>query len=63
MTLEVLNNEMIIAMKAKNKPRKDAISSVISAVKKAVIDSGKKDNITEELVNNILQCRAKSPLL
>lgn len=54
MTLEVLNNEMIIAMKAKNKPRKDAISSVISAVKKAAIDKKQKGNITEELVNEVL---------
>ena len=54
MTLETLQKEMIAAMKAKNKVRKDTISSIVSAVKKAAIDNKCKDNITEELVNTII---------
>ena len=54
MTLEVLQNEMIAAMKAKNKIRKDTISSLIGAVKKTAIDERCKDNITEELVNRVI---------
>ena len=54
MTLEVLQKEMITAMKAKDKVRKDTISSLVSAVKKVAIDEKCKDNITEELVNKVL---------
>jgi hypothetical protein len=45
---------MIAAMKAKEKARKDAISSVISAVKKVAIDEGCRDNIQEELVDRVI---------
>ena len=54
MTLEVLQKEMIAAMKAGNKLRKDTISSLIGAVKKTAIDEKCKDNITEELVNKVI---------
>ena len=54
MTLETLQKEMIAAMKAKNKVRKDTISSIVSAVKKAAIENKCKDNITEELVNTVI---------
>ena len=54
MTLETLQKEMIAAMKAKKKVRKDTISSIVSAVKKAAIDNKCKDNITEELVNTVI---------
>ena len=54
MTLEVLQKEMINAMKAHNKLRKETISSLIGAVKKVAIDERCKDNITEELVNRVL---------
>lgn len=54
MTLEILQNEMITAMKDRNKLRKETISSLIGAVKKAAIDKKCKDNITEELVNEVL---------
>jgi uncharacterized protein YqeY len=54
MTLEVLQKEMISAMKAKDKIRKDTISSLIGAVKKMAIDEKCKDNITEELVNRVI---------
>lgn len=54
MNLEVLQKEMIAAMKAKNKSRKDTLSSLISAVKKTAIDEKCKDNIKEDLVNRVL---------
>ena len=54
MTLEILNREMIAAMKEHNKIRKEVISSLIGAVKKAAIDKKCKDNITEDLVNEVI---------
>ena len=54
MQLETLQREMITAMKAGNKLRKETISSLIGAVKKTAIDEKCKDNITEELVNKVI---------
>lgn len=54
MQFEQLQKDMIAAMKAKDKPRKESISSLISAVKKAAIDKGCRDNITEELVDSVI---------
>ena len=51
MTIETLQSEMIAAMKNKNMPRKTAISNYIAAIKKAAIDKGCRDNISEEFVN------------
>jgi uncharacterized protein YqeY len=51
MQIEQLQKDMIAAMKARDKVRKDAISSLVSAVKKTAIDEGCRDNIKEELVN------------
>lgn len=54
MEFEKLQKDMVIAMKAKDKARKDAISSLISAVKKTAIDQGCRDNITSDLVDRII---------
>ena len=54
MNLETLQKDMIAAMKAKEKLKKETISSLISAVKKAGIDSGDRENIPEELVNQTI---------
>ena len=54
MTLEILQSEMIKAIKNKDKIRKDTISSIVQAVKKAAIDGKCKDNIPEELVDKAL---------
>lgn len=54
MQLETLQKEMIAAMKAKDKARKDAISSLVSAAKKAGIDAGCRDNIGEDLVDKVI---------
>lgn len=54
MELKVLQSEMVAALKARNKFRKDVISSLVGAVKKAAIDKNCRDNVTEELVNAVL---------
>ena len=54
MNLEVLQKEMIAAMKAHDKLRKETISSMIGNIKKAAIDENCRNDITEELVNRIL---------
>lgn len=54
MNIETLQKEMITAMKNKDKIRKDTISSLVSAVKKAAIDNKCKDDITEKLVDQVL---------
>ena len=54
MKLETLQKEMIAAMKAKDKVRKDVISSLIAAVKKYGIDNGVRNDITEEMTDAVL---------
>jgi uncharacterized protein YqeY len=54
MQLEQLQKDMIAAMKAKDKVRKEAISSLISAAKKVAIDKGCRDNIMEDLVDGVI---------
>lgn len=54
MEMETLQKEMIAAMKARDKVRKDAISGLVSAAKKAAIDEGCRDDIKEELVNRVI---------
>lgn len=60
MNLETLQKDMIAAMKAKDKVRKDAISSLVSAVKKAAIDEKMRDDIPEELVDRVILKELKS---
>ena len=54
MEFKKLQSDMVAAMKARDKARKDTISSLISAVKKLAIDEGKRDNIPEELVDRAI---------
>ncbi|MCI9176529.1 MAG: GatB/YqeY domain-containing protein [Lachnospiraceae bacterium] len=54
MEIKTLQNDMIAAMKAKEKGRKDAISALVSAVKKAAIDEGCRENIPETLVDRVI---------
>ncbi|MGN0390828.1 MAG: GatB/YqeY domain-containing protein [Wujia sp.] len=54
MQFETLQKDMVAAMKARDKSRKDSISALISAVKKAAIDEGCRDDIKEELVDRII---------
>ena len=54
MKLKELQDAMIAAMKAKDKVTKDAVSSLISAVKKVAIDEGCRDDISSELVDRVI---------
>lgn len=54
MTIEVLQKDMIQAMKNRDKARKDSISALISAVKKVAIDEGCREDIKEELVDRVI---------
>ncbi len=54
MQFEKLQKDMVAAMKAHDKVRKDAISSLISAIKKTAIDEGSRDDIKEELVDRAI---------
>ena len=54
MTLEGLRKDMVAAMKAKDKTTKDAISSLVSAAKKAAIDEGCRDDVPESLVDRVI---------
>lgn len=60
MKFEVLQKDMVAAMKARDKARKDTISSLISAAKKLAIDEGKRENIPEELVDRAILKEAKT---
>ena len=54
MTIEVLQSEMVKALKEGNKFRKEAISMLVAQIKRAAIDKGCRDNIDEALVNEEL---------
>lgn len=54
MTIKELQTAMIAAMKAKEKARKDTISSLIAAVKKCAIDAGCRDDIPDEMVDSVI---------
>ena len=54
MQLEALRKDMVAAMKAKDKERKEAISSLVSAGKKAAIDAGCRDDIPESMVDQVI---------
>ena len=60
MKIEVLQKEMIAAMKAKDKERKDSISSLIGAIKKVAIDERVREDIPEELVDRVILKEMKS---
>ena len=60
MELAILQSAMIAAMKAKDKPRKDAISALVSAVKKAGIDAGCRDDIPTSMVDQVILKELKS---
>lgn len=54
MTFETLHNDMVAAMKAHDKARKAVISTLIADVKKAAIDAGTRDDISEALVDQVI---------
>ena len=60
MELATLQSAMIAAMKTKDKPRKDAISALVSAVKKAGIDAGCREDIPTSMVDQVILKELKS---
>lgn len=54
MTIEQLTQDMYAAMKAKDKFKKDTLSAIIGNIQKVAIDKKRKDNITEELVDEVV---------
>lgn len=60
MQMETLQKDMIAAMKNHDKARKEAISSVIQAVKFVAINEGHRDDIKEELVDRVILKELKS---
>lgn len=55
MKLEDLKKAMVEAMKAKDKDKKDAISSLVDAAKKIAIDKGlDRENIPEDIIGQVI---------
>jgi len=54
MKYETLHNDMVAAMKARDKARKGVISNLIADVKKAAIDAGSREDIPEALVDQVI---------
>ena len=60
MKFEQLQKDMMAAMKARDKVRKDALSALVSAAKKVGIDENCRDNISEEIVDRVILKEIKS---
>lgn len=60
MKYEQIRNDMVKAMKDKDKERKDSISSLIDAIKKVAIDEGHRDDIKDEFVDKIVMKELKA---
>ncbi|MEE3392574.1 MAG: GatB/YqeY domain-containing protein [Lachnospiraceae bacterium] len=60
MEFKTLQKEMVAAMKAHDKARKEVISTLVSAAKKIAIDEGKRDNISEEIVGRAIAKELKT---
>ena len=51
MTIDILQNQLIQAMKEKNKVKKEVIADMIACAKNMAIEKKCKDNITEDIVD------------
>ncbi|MCR5792082.1 MAG: GatB/YqeY domain-containing protein [Lachnospiraceae bacterium] len=60
MDFKTLQNAMIAAMKARDKERKESISVLVSAAKKAAIDAGCREDIPDEIVDAAILKEIKS---
>lgn len=60
MKFDTLQKDMISAMKAHDKARKDSISALVSAAKKLAIDGGCREDIPEEMVDQAVLKELKS---
>lgn len=54
MTLAQLKSDMIAAMKAGDKVKKNNISFLVGAIKKVAIDKGLREDIPDELVDEVI---------
>ena len=54
MTLEKLNKDLVAAMKENDVAKKEVLRSAIGNIKKAAIDKKIGDNITEQLIDEVL---------
>ena len=60
MKFEEIRQAMIAAMKAHDKPRKEALSSLMEAIKKVAIDEGHRDDISDEFADRVILKEIKS---
>ena len=60
MEFKEVQQAMIAAMKARDKERKEAISDLVSAIKKLAIDEGSRENITQDQVARAVLKEMKS---
>ncbi len=60
MKFETLQKDMMAAMKARDKERKDSIAVLVSAAKKLAIDAGCREDIPEEMVDAAIMKEIKS---
>lgn len=60
MKYEKIREDMVLAMKNKDKERKDAISSLVDAIKKVAIDEGHRDDIQDAFVDKIVMKELKA---
>lgn len=60
MQFKELQTKMYDAMKEKDKTKKDTISAIINTAKNTAINSGDKDNITEEMTDNAIKKELKT---
>lgn len=60
MNFKELQGEMVAALKAGDKVKKNAISNLIAAIKKVAIDEGTRDNIPDELTDRVILKELKS---
>ena len=58
--IKELQDSMVLAMKAKDKFRKDSIAALVSAVKKVGIDNGCREDIPDEMANQAILKEMKS---
>lgn len=62
MEFKTLQKDMIAAMKAKEKERKEVISGLIAAVKKVAIDNGVREDIPDDMVDKVILKELKSAM-
>ena len=60
MEFKTLQSEMIQALKAGDKARKESISSLVAATKKMAIDAGCRDDIPDSMVDQAILKEIKS---